>query len=824
MNDRDGAWSLPAHRATVPAPVNGHLPRPALVKRCVLTQRPLTLLRAPAGFGKTVLLAECCRRLAGEGVTVAWLTLDERDDPWRLIVGLGEAFRRSGLDVVDVSDVGAAWRGAPGRLEGLRRAVEAHGGPCVLALDEAERLQDPGAIDLLNELAAEQPRGLHLAVACREPPPGLDLQGLVPAGEDGLFTAEDLRFSKEEVATFFGGTLSDRELSGVARDCDGWPAAVRFRKAVGTRSTSLRVEVVAKLADSWIEASLLSHLAESDREFLLDVGLLDWVDAELLDEALAGDGLLRRLEALPGISDLLEAARGAGTRTWRLPRLIREHCVERRRRETPDRYRAIHRRAAAVLGQRGQTTEAVRHAAEAGDPALAADMLLQAGGVRLWLLGGAGELLRADRLMDRPAVDAHERLALVRAVSHASRGSSEKAMRWFENAIRQMAAEGPGVDTDLDIDRCLTWGALTWHGLESLGSRLAAPMIAETQRLAETPELDPPARATLQYVLAFIHGQRAEFDRAREQATRARPSLVSGARVSGLLELELGQAAMAQGRPEDAADAYARVRSTVRTVHPDPECGTLADILTRELDLERGDAGHGNDQWLVGQVGLGALPFVGCAALSSATVEVALHMSGVDVALSAVDEICEEGRRRQMSPLVCCLDAHRVAVLAAGGHVGEAESHWRTSLLPNSTDGCLDLAGQSWREMEVLACARLRLLIARGDLEAARRLVHDAIGVTSARGLQRTSMRVLALAIALEDEAGDRAAAKRHLATFLESFVRTDYAWAVVRDRDAALPLLREFVDEGSRPPLRRTAEGLLERIGALPVPAPLRS
>ena len=143
-----------------------------------------------------------------------------------------------------------------------------------------------------------------------------------------VLLAEDLRCSTPEIARFFDLTLSRRRLAAVAAESAGW-----------------------------IESRLWSHLPAGDREFLLDVGLFDWVDGELLDEALERDGSIRRLKGMACRAGLLEPVRSRGARIYRLHPLIRDHCPTYRRRATPERYRSVQRLCASAARRDG-----VRHA------------------------------------------------------------------------------------------------------------------------------------------------------------------------------------------------------------------------------------------------------------------------------------------------------------------------------------------------------------------------------------------------------------------------------------------------------------------------------
>ena len=87
-----------------PDRVAGYVHRDEIESRAMPTRRRLTVLKASGGFGKTTLLAECCRKLRQDGVAVAWVSLDEHDEPAVLDTYIAVACHSAGLDLLDVSD------------------------------------------------------------------------------------------------------------------------------------------------------------------------------------------------------------------------------------------------------------------------------------------------------------------------------------------------------------------------------------------------------------------------------------------------------------------------------------------------------------------------------------------------------------------------------------------------------------------------------------------------------------------------------------------------------------------------------------------------
>ena len=152
----------------------------------------------------------------------------------------------------------------------------------------------------------------------------------------------------------------------------------------------------------------------------------------------------------------------------------------------------------------------------------------------------------------------------------------------------------------------------------------------------------------------------------------------------------------------------------------------------------------------------------------------------------------------------------RVSLLIDAGHADDAERAWSEQALPGDAGACLDLERQSWREMEALSTAWLRLSITRERFDEARSFAGGLRAAAATRSLRRTLMRALALSVVLEERAGNLAAADAHLAEFLALFVETDYARAVVLERRSCAPVVERCLDGTEDSPLRAPAQSLL--------------
>ena len=804
------AWLLP-HRVAVPERLPGLLDRPSLRARCALAERRLTLVVAAGGFGKTTLLAACCHHARAEGVTTAWLTLDGHDDATALDAYLAYAFKHAGIDVLDASYAVPPDAIDPPfpRAARILSAVQASGHAVVLVLDEAERVTRPDAIGLLNFLVQAAPPNLHLAIAARELPAGLDVVSSVFASDTPILTANDLQFTRDDIARLFDGTLSRRDLAELVSSSSGWPLAVRASYNDDARTRGGHGAVVQDVVENWIASDLWRTLSGADHELLLDAGLFDWFDAELLGEVLGDLRALPRLRRMRALDGLLKPTRGGDSAVWELHTLIRDHCTRRRAQDTPDRYRTVHAAIARALARRGRTVAAMRHAAEANDAALAASVLLDAGGVRLWLREGLDRLVQADRFLPAESVAAHPRLAFARCVALVGRGRAADAWRTLAS-VPTVPPEAADADLDLYADRCLASMMIDHFGYAPTrpGSET---MVADMPRVTNDEGIDPLVRGTMAFAQCVYLNMHALFDDAITQAIRAqRLAGNSSTFLNSALRLQLGQVAMARGQIDEALAYYREgLRLAKAEFLQEPYLILIAHALIRELELERGASAADAPPFTVGEI-LRGTQVATVLAASDGAVQQALAERGVDAALETTDHLWEHARQNDVPALSRYVAGLRVSLLADAGRRHDAHRIWQDAGLPATDEGCVDLDTQNWREAESLCCARLRLLAARRDFEGARRLLRTVVRFTRDRGLRRTLMRVHILAVKLEHQANAPAAALGHLTEFFDLFAETAYAGPLLRERDAASIILKDFLDTHPRSRFHTTAQRLL--------------
>ena len=807
-------WLL-GQKVAVPDRVAGYVHRAELVNRAMPTRRRVTVLNASAGFGKTTLLAECCRRLRQDGVATAWVSLDEQDEPAVLDTYIAFACHDAGLNLLEVSDLAGTSAGPESRVGVVVHQIQRLGRPFVIAFDELERLTNPASVSLLEFLLQRGPSNLHLAIACRSIPDGLNVAGSVLEGRAEVVGTEDLRFSKSDVARFFGLGLSRSELAAEMDRSAGWPFAVRISGNRMQRETEESTDAVQDVVQNWVESRLFAGLGRDDRDFLLDIGLFDWTDAELLDEVLRRTDSMRLLNSMRVLVGLLEPVSGGATENWRLHPLVREYCAERRFRETPERFRDIHRRIAEVLTRRGDTVPAMRHAVEGGEPVLAGEILERAGAIRLWIRQGLVQLQAADRWLSEGVISARPRLALVRCVVLSMSGRLEEARKLF----REVAATRPILHEDdqdagfeYAVDDCIVRGVLALYGGATIGSNWRT-LSSDFTRFLESEHLDPPTRGHMKYGLCVLHQLRAEFDIALERLSEARRFLAQSQYMMMYGEFLHGQIAMAQGQVQAAETHYRRGQVIARKRYVfDPVPAACAEVMLQELALECNRVSSAVEPRSVSHVlTKNGAPFSVFAAAGGLVIERRLWDGRIGQALTAADEFLKYARGAGLTSLIRHFAALRISVLVTAGRIGDAERAWRLEdHLPEDSKGCVDLEGQGWREMEAISLARLRCLIASERFEEGRDLARELRAVAVERRLRRTLVRVLALSMVLEQRAGDLESALGHLQEYLGVFVESPYAWSLVRERATCTAVVTKFLDLHPDSPQQETARSLL--------------
>jgi LuxR family maltose regulon positive regulatory protein len=363
----DGSQLLRA-KLRAPDQPEHFVPRPRLDRLLDdLVRAPLTLVVAPAGAGKSMLLAGWLATSATPG---AWLSLDERDrDPAQLWSAVAAS-----LDVLapgTADGARAALRGRRPTMDVVGRLIDDLEGvsrePRVLVVDDLHLVDDVEEIAASLDLFLQNlPRWLHVVVLTRREP-RLPVDRLRVRGRLGEIRFAELRFAPDEASELLARlapSMSEADIEEAAEEVDGWAAGIQMA-ALSARSSQARVDAGtmrvgrAVLVDDFVWHEILAREPDDLVQLLLNVAVVDRVNAGLA-EALSG-----RADA----GDLLVEAESRGLFVSRLGvsgwfgvhSLVRNALLAELARRSPARLVEQHARAARWFEAEREVTAALHH-------------------------------------------------------------------------------------------------------------------------------------------------------------------------------------------------------------------------------------------------------------------------------------------------------------------------------------------------------------------------------------------------------------------------------------------------------------------------------
>ena len=775
------------------------------------------MLRSPAGFGKTTALAHLAAGTRAQGFLVGWISLDEDDTPNLFGSYLAAAFEHAGLDLT-LLNAHDAWSSSPAvqQMGTLARAIELHAAPCLLVLDEVDRLPRR-TVQLVDLLVKRAPRNLHVAMAFRSDP-GLELAPHVLNDGALVLGPGDLRFSKADIARFFQGGLSRRELAAVEKRTAGWPVAVTLYRNQRTHRGRGHDASADNLTDNYIGVCVLRDLSPEDRARLLDMAVFDWLDADVVSDVHGTTASLARVTALPTLDGLLSPV-GGDSAVRRLHPLVRDYCLDLLSVEDPDRRRSLHRRIAIALAQRGHLTPAWRHAADAGDSRLLGELIERFGVFELWLREGVTRVISAGRFLTPEIRASYPRLELLHCVILRLASKFDEANATFDAIARKTDdftrdRDDGGDVRRLAVDRVFTEGVLVGGA-----DRLPPDRLDSRLPAADGTEGDGERRGTVaraRHTMAcFVCLERARFDESRQHGLRALAEFRDDVRFGEIfVSVCLGMSAMAQGLVKEATDWYRRARQRARKSFSSDPCLTVGtDVLAIELDLERNIEKPIQQRTLRSMTEVRGVWVAVYATAVAVSAELTFAQHRRDAVVPLLARTVDDVRTAGIESLSHHMSALLSYYLAELGHADEGKRVWRDNNLPSSVGELLDLDGQSWRTMEALSCARVRLLAAQGDCDAAEDLANRLYRVASERNLTRTALRCLALSMVVAHQAGQSQRAVARLVEVLRLTTTVDYIRPLVRHREVSRAVLRQLLGADMNDARREAAELMLVRL-----------
>lgn len=441
-----------------PSWISGQIGRDALVSRLDMAlQHRLTLIVAPAGYGKTNLLSQWREHLKKTSASIAWLSLEAEDgDLPTLARYIWSALINAEIDAAGRDDGPSATTDIPPRsaLSAILNYLDQIQHSVVFIFDDLHSVGFPEIEDFLCKLIRLAPAHCHFIFASRDQP-RLNQAALALEGQLLEFSLDDLKFSISEAEKLFTHDkfqpLSESDIKSIFHHTEGWPVALQTallslkqgsdrRKLVNSFS-----QPTTNLAHSLFE-QVISSLSQADEKIVSYTALLDHVTNDtvnMLCDRNDGYDVLAHIERL----GMFLTPTSPDRTSYRYHQLFAEFLRKRLARTQAETFYQLHKKAAYWFSENGKIGKAVHHAIQTSDQSLIASIIDTAGGWRLFpkgrveIVSQALDLLSADIIHERP------RLVLAYIYMMIKRGDITEA----RVSLDQYTAEAEHLSLSVDM-------------------------------------------------------------------------------------------------------------------------------------------------------------------------------------------------------------------------------------------------------------------------------------------------------------------------------------------------------------------------------------
>ena len=695
----DNAGPLLETKLYVPRLRRGLVARPRLIERMNRgAESKLTLISAPAGFGKTTLLAEWLAAAPPDGRSVAWLSLDLADNEaapfWTyLIAALQTVVPGIGARALSLLQVPQ-----PPPIETilatLLNELGAVPNEVVLALDDYHVIDSHDINDGMAFLLERLPPQVHLVLTTRADP-ALPLARLRARGELVEIRAADLRFTPDEATAYLnevmGLDLASGDVAALEQRTEGWITALQLA-ALSMQGRDDVAGFIAGFAgdDRYIVDYLVEEVLHRQpgrvRSFLVETSILARMTGPLCDAVTGQDGGKTTLEALDRRNLFLVPL--DDRRHWyRYHHLFADVLRARLLDERPGRVPELHRRACEWCEEHGDRSEAIRHAMAGGDVERAADLVelaipatfrnYQGATLRGWLEALPDELIR-----NRPVLSVAYAATLLDGgkVEGDVEARLRDAERWLGmTADGRAGPQDPStamVVVDEEEFRRLPCAIALYRAAHALAVGDVAGTLTHARRALDlVGEDDHPGRGSAAGLLGLAAWTTGDLEAAHRSYADSMASLQKAGYVSTVIGCAIAQAdiRIAQGRLRDAMSTYGWGLQ-LATEHGAPALRGAADMHVgmSELSRERNDLKTASQHLLVSRElgeenGLPQNPYRSRVAAA----RIRQAQGDLDGALDLLDEAVRL-YASDFSPDVRPVAAVRARVWIAQGNLSEA--------------------------------------------------------------------------------------------------------------------------------------------------------
>ena len=544
---------------SVPQPRLGNVSRAGLIEAARSGGGRIVGITAPAGYGKSTLLAEWA---LGEDRRVAWVSLDRfDDDPATLLTSLAAAYCRAGLGSADlIADVAGAGGSALGRAAPrLASQIRAGGVPFVFMLDDLHEVQSSASHDVLGLVISAIPRGSQLAATSRAEQP--HLPRLRAIGDAQEFGPGDLALDSAGAQQVFANahvSLTPELAAAVTGRTEGWPVGL-YLSAVIARENNGQVGTVTgddRYVADYLYREAMVQAPEDIQRFLRRTAVLEQLCAPLCEAVLGSTGAARHLRRLEA-SSLFVIALDRRRQWYRYHALFREFLLGELSRTEPDVIMTLHQRAADWYEANESPELALEHLLHTDDWDRSARLTAKVA-LPTFMAGQLSTVQRWYAALGDANIARYPPLAVLACWEGVLTGDTVKAERWAA-VVDAASFEGEPATgaASLDSGRAQLRAGMCASGPERM-------MADAAFSLAQEPAWSPWHDQGL-WLLAEAHLLAGQLDEARAlfaEASTAAAGIANWDTIP-ICEAQLAWLAMDRGEWDEAAD---RLKLAVDTI------------------------------------------------------------------------------------------------------------------------------------------------------------------------------------------------------------------------------------------------------------------
>lgn len=750
----------------------------------------LALLVAPAGFGKSTLLAQWADIVGEAGATCGWLSLDDEDaEPRRFLTCILQSMRGGGVDLQGFDahlERGFAETSIEMMVRQIVHALADHSRTTYLIFDDYHRCACPAVDTLLLRIVQNLPSNAHIILSSRQRP-NIGVPGLIAAGFASELNAELMRLTANECRQLLSLDLPQREIDTLVEQTEGWPVVLQLARLVLRERSDLSTSLDALIQrgghlSSYLADQVLGALQPDLVDFLLETSILERFTVELADTVRGRNDTWAMMDRLEPLQSLITPVEGEGT-WYRYHHLFGDYLRTLLARRHGGHVARLHVQASYAFEARGSFAEAVKHAACAHDYGRCAALIKQAGGWQMILYGRRDDLIVALRQM--PAAErAHYPWVMV-ADAYLKLKNGDLA-----GARKALDMLPPGLDhprdwTSLhDSERDAFCVNVLMHTYED--NLLSSAHTDHYEDIRQkVPENEPLVRGVLECAQAISALAAGRIAWAENLSTQSMISMRSANSILGLnyCYLHAGIAALYRGDVAASADYLQRARQMAETnFGEDSGLRSLADVLWGYLRFWQNGADDPDDTDYAAAF-RHVQEYDGWFEIYAAGLDTRFHAARIRRDTAAMAAVTEEGAAlsaaRPQRRLQHLLAAQRLLLAEATGQRAEARNLAR-QMIAQVPPGRWQSDSSLWRPYQEIGLA-LVLHLLDEEPRRAETIAHDLIACATEMGATLFVARGLVL----------RALARARTGLVTEAGRDLDAALDLARPRQLRLPFLQ---------------------------------